>query len=126
MALPDVATRFLDALNSGDVDTARACYHPDAEIWHDFDGVTQTVDENMALMAAMAKRAAAREYVVRRLEPIAGGYLQLHTLQLTLPDGRELAAEAVALVQVGDDGLIHRLDEWINPAPLAPLFEQRG
>ena len=30
---------------------------------------------------------------------------------------------AATLVQVGDDGLIHRLDEWINPAPLAPLFE---
>ena len=123
MAVPDVAHRFLVALNDGDVDAARACYRPDAEIWHDFDGVTQTVDENMALMAAMAKRAAAREYVVRRLEPIDGGYLQQHTLQLTLPDGRELAAEAVALVQVGDDGLIHRLDEWINAAPLAPLFE---
>lgn len=123
MALPDVANRFLDALNAGDVEAARDCYHPDAEIWHDFDGVTQTVDQNMHLMAAMGKRASRRAYVVRRLEPIEGGYLQQHTLEITTLAGQDLVAEAVALVQVGDDGLIHRLDEWINPAPLAPLFE---
>lgn len=123
MTLPDVALRFLDALNAGDVDAARACYHPDAEIWHDFDGVTQTVDQNMRLMAAMGKRASRREYVIRRLEPIEGGYLQQHTLEITTRAGQELVAEAVALVEVGHDGLIHRLDEWINPAPLAPLFE---
>ena len=123
MGLPAVANRFLDALNAGDVEAARACYHPDAEIWHDFDGVTQTVDQNMQLMAAMGRRASRRAYVIRRLEPIEGGYLQQHTLELTTLAGQDLVAEAVALVQVGDDGLIHRLDEWINPAPLAPLFE---
>jgi len=123
MHLPAVANRFLDALNAGDVEAARACYHPDAEIWHDFDGVTQTVDQNMQLMAAMGRRASRRAYVIRRLEPIEGGYLQQHTLELTTLAGQDLVAEAVALVRVGDDGLIHRLDEWINPAPLAPLFE---
>ena len=123
MGLPAVANRFLDALNAGDVEAARACYHPDAEIWHDFDGVTQTVDQNMQLMAAMGRRASRRAYVIRRLEPIEGGYLQQHTLELTTLAGQDLVAEAVALVRVGDDGLIHRLDEWINPAPLAPLFE---
>ena len=39
-----------------------------------------------------------------------------------LPDGRELSTEAVAIVRVNDDGLISRIDEWLDPAPLAPLF----
>jgi len=123
MVVPDVAHRFLTALNHGDVEAARACYHPAAEIWHDFDGVIQTVDQNMALMEAMGKRALHREYVIRRLEPIEGGYLQQHTLEITTLAGQELVAEALAVVQVGTDGLISRLDEWVNPAPLAPLFE---
>jgi hypothetical protein len=25
-------------------------------------------------------------------------------------------------VMVNDDGLISRIDEWLDPAPLAPLF----
>ena len=74
-------------------------------------------------MEAMGKRALHREYVIRRLEPIEGGYLQQHTLEITTLAGQELVAEALAVVQVGTDGLISRLDEWINPAPLAPLFE---
>ena len=31
-------------------------------------------------------------------------------------------AEAVAIVTVNDGGLISRIDEWLDPAPLAPLF----
>ncbi|MEM8706248.1 MAG: nuclear transport factor 2 family protein [Actinomycetota bacterium] len=122
MSLPDVAQRFIDAITVGDADAARACYAPDAALWHNFDNVTQTVDENIALMNAMTKRITDRRYVIRRLEPIEGGYLQQHTLELVLPDGQELSTEAVALVTVDDDGLIARIDEWLDPAPLAPMF----
>ena len=122
MSLPEVAQRFIDAITIGDADAARACYAPDAQIWHNFDGVTQTVEENIALMDAMTKRVADRRYVVHRLEPIEGGYLQQHTLELVLPDGRELATEAVALVTVDDEGRIARIDEWLDPAPVLAMF----
>ena len=122
MSIPQVAQRFIDAITVGDSDAARACYAPDANIWHNFDGITQTVDDNIALMNAMKKRVADRRYVIRRLEPIEGGYLQQHTLELTAPDGQELSIEAVAIVTVNDDGLISRIDEWLDPVPLAPLF----
>ena len=122
MSLPAVAQRFIDAITVGDADAARSCYAPDADIWHNFDDITQTVDDNIALMNAMTKRIADRRYVIRRLEPIEGGYLQQQTLELVLPDGRELSTEAVAIVRVNNDGLISRIDEWLDPAPLAPLF----
>ena len=122
MSLPEVARRFIDAITIGDADAARACYAPDAQIWHNFDGVTQTVEEHIALMDAMTKRVADRRYVVHRLEPIEGGYLQQHTLELVLPDGRELATEAVALVTVDDEGRIARIDEWLDPAPVLAMF----
>ncbi len=122
MSLPEVAQRFIDAITIGDADAARACYAPGAEIWHNFDDVTQTAEENIALMNAMTKRVSDRRYVIRRLEPIDGGYLQQHALELVLPDGRQLSTEAVALVSVDDDGLIARIDEWLDPAPLAPMF----
>ena len=114
MSLPVVAQRFIDAITIGDADAARSCYAPDADIWHNFDDITQTVDDNIALMSAMTKRIADRRYVIRRLEPIEGGYLQQHTLELVLPDGRELSTEAVAIVMVNDDGLISRIDEWLD------------
>ncbi|MEO0494804.1 MAG: nuclear transport factor 2 family protein [Actinomycetota bacterium] len=122
MTVPAVAQRFIDAITVGDADAARACYAPGAEIWHNFDNVTQSAEENIALMNAMTKRVADRRYVVRRLEPIEDGYLQQHTLELVLPDGQEISTEAVAIVTVNDDGLIARIDEWLDPAPLAPMF----
>ena len=122
MSLPAVARRFIDAITVGDEQAARRCYAAGAEIWHSFDNVTQTVDDNMALMNAMTKRVSDRRYVIHRLEPIEGGYLQQHTLELVLPSGQLLSTEAVALVSVDDAGLISRIDEWLDPTPLAPLF----
>ena len=122
MSVPAVAQQFIDAITVGDIDATTACYEPDAEIWHNFDGITQTVDENLALMNAMTKRVVGRRYVIRRLEPIEGGYLQQHTLELDLPDGQTVRTEAVAIVAVSGRGLISRIDEWLDPAPLAPMF----
>ena len=48
MSLPVVAQRFIDAITIGDADAARSCYAPDADIWHNFDDITQTVDDNIA------------------------------------------------------------------------------
>ncbi|MEO1065195.1 MAG: nuclear transport factor 2 family protein, partial [Actinomycetota bacterium] len=78
----DLARRYLRAIGSADVEGARACFHPEAQIWHNFDDVTQTVEDNLALMAWMADRFPERDYRVHRLEPIAGGYLQQHTLEV--------------------------------------------
>ena len=50
MSLPAVAQRFIDAITVGDADAARSCYAPDADAGN-FDDITQTVDDNIALMA---------------------------------------------------------------------------
>ena len=120
MSVPAVAERFLAALRAGDVDAARACCRADLAVWHNYDGKTQTLDENMALMAWMGKRCRERRYLVRRLEPIEGGYLQQHTLELVLSDGTEASAEAVAIVSVEDDR-ITRIEEYIDAGALSAL-----
>ena len=120
----DVARRYLGAIEVADVDAARACFHPEARIWHNFDDATQSVEENLALMSWMAGRFPDRSYHVHRLEPIAGGYLQQHTLQVATPAGLRARTEAAAIVTV-DDGLIVRIDEYIDPTPLLQLLDDR-
>ena len=44
--------RFLACLERGDVDQARSFYAPDARIWHNFDELEQTVDENLKRLAS--------------------------------------------------------------------------
>ena len=116
----ELARRFVTALEVGDVEAARACLAPEARIWHNFDDRSQTVDENLALLAWMMRHADKRSYEITRLEEIAGGYLQQHVLRITNKAGEELAMHACVVVSVAD-GRIQRIEEYLDPAPAARL-----
>ena len=116
----ELAQRFMDVLEAGDVDGARACLAPDAGIWHNFDDVTQTVDQNMALLEWMKTKATERRYEITRLEQIEGGYLQQHVLHLTTRSGEKLKMHACVVVTVRD-GSIARIEEYLDPAPTTRL-----
>jgi len=122
MSTLELARRFIEAAGVGDEAAVRECMHANAGIWHNYDNVTQTVDENMALMQRMKSVSKQRVYEIQQLEEISTGYVQRHTLHVTSLDGRETAtAEALSLVTVRD-GKISRIEEFINPAPLMPLL----
>ena len=121
MSVLGLANEFRDALEAGDIERVRACYAPEAEIWHNFDRKTQTVDENLAVLQLMIARSSRLRYDVKRLEEIENGYLQHHVLRIDLKSGEELETDALALVTVAN-GQISRIDEFIDAAPLAKLF----
>lgn len=122
----ELAKQFMQAAGNADEIAARACLHPDCEIWHNYDNVTQTVDENMALMMRMKAAASDRRYEIHLLEEVTGGYVQRHTLHITSLDGQTtFQAEALSLITV-NNGLITRIEEFIDPSPIMPLFTQGG
>lgn len=115
-----LAKRFIGAIQSGDTATVRACYHPDAKIWHNNDGLEQTVDQNLKVLGWFIRTLPDRHYRVTRLEALPDGFLQQHVLEATLPDGTKWALDACVVVQV-KDGLITRLDEYLDSAKTAAL-----
>lgn len=117
----DFARSFVSSLMAGDIEKARAAYHPDCVIWHNFSNQTQTVDENLELLQKMLAVSKKLEYIVTRLEEIENGYLQLHTLQMTANDGNIYSTDACLVVTL-KDGKIASAKEWIDPTPLAPIF----
>ncbi|MCV6623316.1 MAG: nuclear transport factor 2 family protein [Cellvibrionaceae bacterium] len=123
MTTLELAKTFINAVQAGDEATMRSCMHKDAGIWHDYDNLTQTVDENIALMHQMIKFAKDRQYTVRRLEELSDGYLQRHTLTVTGLSGKVYTAEAMCIITV-KDGKISHIEEFINPATLAGLFSE--
>jgi len=54
--------RFFAAVTSGDIDAVRACYAPDAVIWHNNDGISQSVDENLRVLGWIAQNVRAFRY----------------------------------------------------------------
>ena len=114
------AARFVDAIQGGDVAAVRACYAPDARIWHNNDGLEQTVDENVRLLEWMMRKLPERHYRVQRRVALPDGFLQQHVLETTLPDGTAWAMPACVVVRM-EDGLIVRLDEYLDSAHFTAL-----
>lgn len=116
----DFAERFVGAIQRGDVDAVRACYAPDAKLWHNNDGVEQTVDQNMKVLDWFIRTLPDRNYRVIRREALSDGFLQQHVLEATLPDGTKWAMDACCVIRM-KNGLIVRLDEYIDSAQSGAL-----
>ena len=114
------AERFITAIEGGDMDAARACYAPDAKVWHNTDNVEQTVDQNMKTLAWLARALPDRHYRVLRREALKDGFFQQHVLEARLPDGAAWTLSACVVVRL-DGGLITRLDEYLDSAETAAL-----
>jgi ketosteroid isomerase-like protein len=126
-AAPDVgafADRFMAALEASDREAVRAFYAPDAKLWHNFDNVDQSVDENLKMFEWMARKLPQRRYRILRREPLADGWLQQHVLEGQLPDGRSLQLHACCVITM-KNGLITRLEEYVDPAQASVLSTQK-
>lgn len=116
----EVAERFLAAIEAGDIETVRSLYHPDAQVWHNFDQASQTRDENLRVLAWMSRRVKERRYEeVRRIETPTG-FAQQHVLRGIAPNGEKLECPAAIFCTV-EDGLITRLEEYLDTAQTAVL-----
>lgn len=119
-----VAERFFHAIEEGDIAAVAAIYAPDATIWHNNDGVAQSVTENLQVLGWMVRHIPHREYRVLRRVAIPGGFLQQHVLHLSGPRGQfDMPACIVAMVR---DGHITQLEEYLDSAQVAGLRRALG
>ncbi len=115
-----LAEKFVAAIEAGDIDAVKECYAPDAEIWHNFDNINQSVTDNLKVLGWMSGVLANRRYEILRRVEIPGGYLQQHVLHGTLKSGAPFAMPACLVVQVAG-GRITRLEEYLDVAQAAAL-----
>mgnify|MGYP000489100246 CR=1 FL=1 len=63
----DIADRLLVAITAGDAEAVRGIYAHDAQIWHNFDQRDQNVEENLATLVDLHRRASNLTYTeIRR------------------------------------------------------------
>ena len=77
----EVAERLVGAIEAGNPEGVRAVYATDATIWHNFDDVEQSVEENLATLAWLIERLPERSYDIVRRERLPDGFLQQHVLR---------------------------------------------
>lgn len=119
--MPDVTAidRLYDALTRGDVAAARACFVPHARVWHSYDGLAVDLDASVAGWQGLVAHFPERSFEDVRDEAIEGGLLRRHVMVGRRSDGAragERLAWPICLVVRLEDGLISRIDEYIDRA----------
>jgi len=115
-----VAVQLFSAIERGDVDALRGLYHPEARVWHNTDGIEQSVEENLKVLRWLVRHSELRRYEEVRRELIPGGFVQTHVLRLELSGGRTLRIPACLVARV-EQGRIARIDEYLDSAKLAAV-----
>ncbi len=115
-----IAARLFAAIEAGDVDTVGQLYAPEARIWHNHDGATQTVEENLRVLAWLGRHLPGLRYDEVRRAATVDGFVQQHVLRARSPGGVEVEVPA-CIVATCADGRITRLDEYLDSVHVARL-----
>jgi ketosteroid isomerase-like protein len=107
--------RMFDALARGDVDGARATCTPDARVWHSYDRVAHDLDSIGREWAALIAGTIERGISDIRRQRTPDGIVQQHLFYIR-PAGGERKIWPVCVVARFENGLIARLDEYIDRA----------
>jgi ketosteroid isomerase-like protein len=116
----EVADKLFAAIGRGDLEAVRALYAPNAEIWHNHDGVTQDPAANLRVLAWVVQNISELRYEDVRRQATPTGFVQQHVLRGTAPSGKRLELPACIVCTVSG-GRITRLDEYLDSAQLAAL-----
>lgn len=118
----DVANRLFGAIERGDYPGVEALWAADVTVWH--SGDTHDNDRRRALKVIrwFIDTTTARRYEILDRQFFDGGLVQQHVLHADATNGASLALRVCIVIKVGTDGLITRIDEYFDPADMAPLM----
>ena len=109
-----LADRLFAAIEAGDIDAVRDLYAPDAVIWHNYDEVGQSPDENLTVLRWVVENLADRRYEEVRRHITDTGFVQQHVLRFTR-DGAPNEVPACLVATCSGDH-ITRIDEYLDSA----------
>jgi ketosteroid isomerase-like protein len=122
-AVVDVADVLFAAIERGDEPRLDDLFADDIAVWR--AGAERDDDKVRALKVLrwFIRVTAERSYEVldRRLFP--GGFVQQHILHATGTNGGLIALRVCIVITVNADNLINRIDEYFDPADLAPILK---
>ncbi len=76
----------------------------------------------MKVLRWFIRVTAERRYEILDRQLFPGGFVQQHILHATGRDGGSIALRVCIVIKVGGSDLISRIDEYFDPAELAPIL----
>jgi ketosteroid isomerase-like protein len=117
-----VADRLFDAIERGDTAAVEAMWADDVLVWHSGDRQDNDRARALRVIFWFVGHTTQRRYEVLDRRLFGDGFVQQHVLHATGTNGKPIAMRVCIVIIVRDDGLITRIDEYFDPADMAPLL----
>ncbi len=119
-----IADRLFDAIERGDGPGLAALWSDDVIVWRQGGGRERDKARGLKVIEWFVDSTTDRRYEVLDRRSFDGGFLQQHNVHATTASGAPLTFRACLVVKVAPDGLITRIDEYLDPADLNPLLAE--
>ena len=123
----DVADRLFTAIENSDMAAVDRLWSDDIAVWR--VGSHRDDDKARALRVIdwfIATTTERRYQILDRQLFDSGsmrGFVQQHILHATGHAGQSISLQVCIVIKVGANGLINRIDEYFDPAGIAPLLD---
>jgi len=121
-AVADVADRLFQAIENSDIATVEQLWDDDVVVWKVADR-DRDRERALRVIAWFVNTTTDRRYEVLERRFFDGGFVQQHILHANGRNGGSISMRVCVVIKVGANGLISRIDEYFDPAEIAPLLE---
>ena len=119
----DVAERLFAAIERADTAAIEALWADDVLVWHSGDAEDSRRARALKIIYWFINRTSDRRYEILDRQLFDGGFVQQHILHANGRNGATIAMRVCIVIKVNTAGLINRIDEYFDPADMAPLLD---
>ncbi len=120
-----VADQLFAAIENSDTATVARLWSDDIAVWRVGAGRDRDKVRALRVIDLFIGATARRRYEILDRQLFAGGFVQQHILHATGHNGGSIAMRVCIVIKLGaspnSQALISRIDEYFDPAELAPL-----
>ena len=118
----DVANRLFGAIERGDYDTVDGMWADDVTVWHTGDSQDNDRVRALKVIRWFINVTTSRSYEILDRQYFDGGFVQQHVLRARRSDDVSIEMRVCIVIKVDAKGRITRIDEYFDPADMAPLL----
>jgi uncharacterized protein len=123
--IDSVADRLNAAVASGDEVLQREVFSDDVRIWHNTDQQDLDIEAAITAIAEVRGRCVSVGHTEIRRTPTPEGYVQESVVRGRTRTGAEFVSHTCMVVEIGADGRIRSVREYVDSVGLAPLLGER-
>ncbi|MGB2918691.1 MAG: nuclear transport factor 2 family protein [Mycobacterium sp.] len=118
----DVADRLFDAIERGDIAMVEQLFSPEVAVWTTGDERPSDRATSVRIIAWFVNATVDRRYQILDRQFFDGGFVQQHILHANGRADASIAMRVCIVIKLDSDGLISSIDEYFDPAAIAPLM----